>query len=268
MGPLIMVSTTGARRSKADHPALPVTLDEILAEARACHAAGARAIHLHVRDAEGRHSIDPGRYREALAALADAVPAMAAQITTEAGGRYGVAEQLDCLTRAGAPWASISVREIARDPELADAVYGSAEAMGTRVQHILYDAGDAALLARLQAEGIVRPTQTDRILVLGRYVPPRDGRPEDLDAFPAGLFGAGSMVCAFGAHEHGCLAAAAKRGCDLRVGFENSLTNAAGETWASNAESVCALRKALAGMVASTDSSPGAPSAAAPEPKV
>lgn len=67
--PRLMVAPTGARRGKADHPALPVSIPEIVATAVACFAAGARAIHAHVRDAGGLHSLDPGLYRELLAEL-------------------------------------------------------------------------------------------------------------------------------------------------------------------------------------------------------
>ena len=71
--PLIMVAPNGARRMKADHPALPLTVAETVETAQACHAAGAGALHLHIRDAEGRHSLDAGHYREALQALRQAV---------------------------------------------------------------------------------------------------------------------------------------------------------------------------------------------------
>ncbi|HEX8119761.1 MAG TPA: 3-keto-5-aminohexanoate cleavage protein [Solirubrobacteraceae bacterium] len=53
--------------TKADHPALPVTADELAADAAACVAAGAGAIHLHPRDAEGAERLD--------AAVVDAVVA-------------------------------------------------------------------------------------------------------------------------------------------------------------------------------------------------
>ena len=44
--------------TKGDHPAMPVTPGELAADARACVAAGARAIHLHPRDRDGRESLD------------------------------------------------------------------------------------------------------------------------------------------------------------------------------------------------------------------
>ena len=237
-----MVAPNGARRGKADHPALPVTIPETVETAVACRRAGADGLHLHVRDAAGAHSLDPGRYNEALAELARAVPDMAVQITTESAGIYDVETQLSTLRTVAPDWASISVREIARAPELIDAVYGTCADNRTQVQHILYDADDAALLKDWQARGLVRKGQEDVILVLGRYATGQQSNPEDLmpllQNVPAG---APWMLCAFGASEHACLIEAARLGGDVRVGFENSLTAADGRQHHDNAGSVAAL---------------------------
>lgn len=79
--PRLMVAPNGARRGKADHPDLPITDAEMIATARACQQAGADGIHLHIRDAAGRHLLDAGRYRALLAALEEAVPGMYLQVT-------------------------------------------------------------------------------------------------------------------------------------------------------------------------------------------
>jgi uncharacterized protein (DUF849 family) len=68
-GTLITVAPTGAESAKADVPNLPVTLDELLETAQACEAAGAAVIHVHIRDAEARPTLDLGRLRETVAAL-------------------------------------------------------------------------------------------------------------------------------------------------------------------------------------------------------
>ncbi|TDK44489.1 3-keto-5-aminohexanoate cleavage protein [Antarcticimicrobium luteum] len=239
--PLIMVAPNGARRGKADHPALPVTIAETVETAAACLAAGAAALHLHIRDDAGRHSLDPGRYGEALAELARAVPDMRVQITTESAGIFEVPDQLDCLARLKPGWASVSVREIARAPELAARVYGTCADNGTEVQHILYDPEDAALLARWQAQGIVRPGQDSTILVLGRYATGQKATPDDLAPLLAAKPPGRWMLCAFGPAEHACLLQAARRGGDLRVGFENNLHRADGTLLHDNAESVAHL---------------------------
>ena len=246
--PYILVALNGARRTKADHPALPVTLDEIVAAATACQEAGADGVHLHVREEDQTHSLDAGRYLDTIAALKDSVPELDIQITTEAAGIFDVPAQLACLEQVAPAWASISVREIARAPELADRVYGLCVDQGTRVQHILYDSEDAALLDDWQAKGVVRADQVDRLLVLGRYATGQVSQPSDLDHFLAN--GAPKdpwMVCAFGPHEHACLTRAAQLGGDVRVGFENGLTDENGTPWADNAASIAALNTRLKG---------------------
>ncbi|MCV2874317.1 3-keto-5-aminohexanoate cleavage protein [Defluviimonas sp. WL0050] len=242
----IMVAPTGARRTPADHPALPVTLPDIVETARACHAAGAAALHLHIRDDQGVHSLDPGRYRETLAELARTVPTMRVQVTTESAGIFSVGDQLATLTALHPEWVSLSIREVAREPELADRVYGTCAAAGTEIQHILYDTDDIRLLTEWTSKGIVRPDQTSVILVLGRYSAGQVSNPADLPPFHAQLStGHRWMLCAFGAREHECLRAAHALGGDLRVGFENSLTDATGTPHASNAASVAALIASL-----------------------
>ena len=54
---LIAVAPNGARLSRRDHAALPLTSDEIAETALSCAQAGAVMIHLHVRDDEGRHCL-------------------------------------------------------------------------------------------------------------------------------------------------------------------------------------------------------------------
>jgi uncharacterized protein (DUF849 family) len=66
---LITVAPTGAETAKSDAPALPVTLDELVATAKACEAAGAALIHVHIRDREAQPTLDLGRLRETVAAL-------------------------------------------------------------------------------------------------------------------------------------------------------------------------------------------------------
>jgi uncharacterized protein (DUF849 family) len=68
-GTLITVAPTGAEHAKADLPQLPTTLEELVETARRCEAAGAALIHLHLRDAEHRPTLDPGILRAAVDAV-------------------------------------------------------------------------------------------------------------------------------------------------------------------------------------------------------
>ena len=66
---LITVAPTGAETAKADAPGLPVTLPELVATAEACERAGAALIHVHLRDAQARPTLELAALRDAVTAL-------------------------------------------------------------------------------------------------------------------------------------------------------------------------------------------------------
>jgi 3-keto-5-aminohexanoate cleavage enzyme len=66
---LITVAPTGAETAKDDCPQLPTTLEELVETARECEAAGAAMIHVHIRDADHRPTLDPTRLRDTVQAL-------------------------------------------------------------------------------------------------------------------------------------------------------------------------------------------------------
>jgi len=68
-GTLLTVAPTGAETAKSDVPALPVTIDELVSTAKACEAAGAAVIHVHLRDDDAQPTLDLGRAREVVAAI-------------------------------------------------------------------------------------------------------------------------------------------------------------------------------------------------------
>ena len=68
-GTIITVAPTGAESAKADVPALPVTLDELVTTAKECEALGAAIIHVHIRDDRALPTLDQGRLRDTVAAL-------------------------------------------------------------------------------------------------------------------------------------------------------------------------------------------------------
>lgn len=243
--PFIMAAPNGARRTSADHPILPVTIPHTVETAIACHRAGADALHLHVRDDNQRHSLDAGLYREAMQELDEMLPDLPVQITTESGGIYPPSAQLEVIEALSPEWISLSIREATQEPAIASRTYNLAREQGTEIQHILYDAEDATLLADWQRKGAIGE-DASVILVLGRYAADMNSDTADLAPFVAALPSVAKwMVCAFGPNEHACLQQAARMGGDLRVGFENSFQQADGTPWADNAASVAALIAAL-----------------------
>ena len=249
--PNIMVAPNGARRTKADHPALPITIAEVVATAKACQQAGADGLHAHVRNAEGGHVLDSGLYKELLAELAHATPDLYVQITTEAVGIY-TPEQQRALVRTVQPKAvSISIREMmseGENPEIARFYHDQWHA-GTGIQHILYGTDDIALLQDLCERGIVPKNDLKLLFVLGRYTAGQVSSPSDLHPFLDALktfdqsCGASSdwACCAFGMAETPCLAEAVSNGGKVRIGFENNLHHTDGSLARDNADRVSHL---------------------------
>lgn len=250
--PRIMAAPNGARRDKGDHSALPLTICEIAAEAGACERAGASDLHLHVRDANGIHSLDPGLYAETIAAVHESAPGLGVQITTEAVGRYSVAAQFDTLRAVHPQGASVSVREMARDVETAARLYAFGAEAAIAIQHILYDAVDLNTLRSYRAAGVIPPGDSAVLLVFGCYEPPTPARSVDVPEAVAALQKGypGWAACAFGATEEAVLLEVALRGGNVRIGFENNIHRPDGSDAVSTADNIARFRAALAARIA------------------
>ena len=240
---VVGVAPNGARKGKADHPALPMLPQELAECAAECAAEGATWLHLHVRGADGEHSLDPGRYREAIAAIRSRVGSqMILQVTTESAGRFGPAAQMAVVDAVAPEAASIAVREVldASAPGFnAPAVRAFLARAAERrcaLQYIIYEARDLARLIDMAASGQLPDTTPHVLLVLGDYKTGRPGHPRDLAPLLAALPRDWPWtVCAFGPAEMACATAAAIAGGHVRVGFENNLHGPDGRVAPDNA---------------------------------
>lgn len=242
--PRLMVAPNGARLGKSDHAAIPITMAELIATARDCHASGAQGLHLHLRDGDGKHSLDAGRYREAVAELANAVPALAVQVTTEAVGIYSAEHQRHIALNSGTRLVSTSIREImtGTEPEVAARFFHECADAGIALQIILYDLDDLELLKTVMPQVLFNAPSLQVLFVLGRYATNKNSSPADLEPFlnwkARANWRPDWAVCAFGRGETDCLKKAHAEGGKLRVGFENSFFAADGTIARDNAQRV------------------------------
>src|SRR4051812_2450601 len=183
----VAVAPNGGRRMKQDHPALPIAPDELAQTAAECLDAGACMIHMHVRDAHGRHLLDAGAYTLAIEAVRQSVgERLVIQITSEALGIYGPAEQM-AVMRAVRPEAmSLALRELVPD-EASEREFAEFMAWTRREriapQIILYAPDEAVRLAELRRRGIIPFEDIPVLYVLGRYTVGQTSRPADLLPF-------------------------------------------------------------------------------------
>jgi 3-keto-5-aminohexanoate cleavage enzyme len=248
---VLTVAPNGGRKTKADHPALPLSADELARTAAECLERGASMIHLHVRDAEGQHSLDPEAYRATIAHVCQEVgDRLVLQITSESIGRYSSAEQRAAVLKTNPEAVSLALRELAPEaPDERDFCVFLAKLKQMRVwpQIILYTPAEAERLGAMVKQGLIPFEKLSVLYVLGRYSITRTASARDLLPFIAPdmpRFDSWS-VCAFGRRETACVTAAALLGGHARVGFENNLSLPDGARADSNAELVGAAAHAL-----------------------
>ncbi|WP_432289343.1 3-keto-5-aminohexanoate cleavage protein (plasmid) [Aminobacter sp. BA135] len=237
----IAVAPNGGRRTKLDHPAIPLTPTDMARTAAECLESGASMIHAHVRKSDGGHLLDADAYRLVDAAIRSEVGnRLVIQITTEALGIYTPAEQIAVLKEARPEAASLALRELAPDeaaePAFADALSWMKQE-NVLPQVILYHPSEAARLNEMIRRGVVPWDDIPVLYVLGRYTASQTSLPSDLLPFLAPEMPRFSnwSVCAFGRHEAACVSTGALLGGHVRVGFENNLFLPDGELAESNA---------------------------------
>jgi 3-keto-5-aminohexanoate cleavage enzyme len=161
-GPCVITAAiVGAETTREQNPYLPLSAEELGAEAARCAAAGASVIHLHARDAKGAASQDTEHFRAAIRAIRERCDVI---IQTSTGGAVGmsVAERAGPLgcTGADAPeMATLNVGTINFGEDVfmnkaADTVEmaGRIRAHGAMPEIEVYDAGHIDITKKLLAE--------------------------------------------------------------------------------------------------------------------
>lgn len=147
----IQASLNGAR-AKGFHPRLPVTTEELAADAAACAAAGAIALHIHPRDMHGEETLAPEAVGTAVAAVRRAAPGLHVSVSTGDWIELDDARQLDCVRR----WAGLP--PIARPDE---ATVNLSERTAPEVMRALMEGGIGV------EAGLASVADADRLLGLG-----------------------------------------------------------------------------------------------------
>lgn len=108
MGPcIICVAITGSLPTKANNPAVPVTIAEQVESTHEAFDAGATIAHCHVRDDDGQPTSDPERFARLKEGIERHCPGMIVQFST--GGRSGAGAARGGMLPLCPDMASLSV---------------------------------------------------------------------------------------------------------------------------------------------------------------
>ncbi|MCB2126602.1 MAG: 3-keto-5-aminohexanoate cleavage protein, partial [Rhodobacteraceae bacterium] len=104
---IICVAITGSLPTKADNPAVPISVSEQVESTQEAFEAGAAIAHCHVRDDEGRPTSDPERFARLVEGLRQHCPGMIVQLST--GGRSGAGQARGGMLPLRPDMASLAV---------------------------------------------------------------------------------------------------------------------------------------------------------------
>lgn len=226
-------------RSRDEHSAVPVTPEEVGAEAAAARAAGAWMVHVHPRDETGRESLEAGHVVATVAAIRAAAPGLRVSVSTRDGIVDGAATKARLVAEwpgpddGGPDCASVNWHE--------DGAVLVAEAL--RHNGIGVEAGiwTAAAARDVAASGWLAHVELVLVELLPGASPGADG-PSAAAAVLDALEGVPGPFVVHGedAWAWPVLRWAAERGHDLRVRLEDTLLTPDGRTAVDNAELVTA----------------------------
>jgi len=241
---LITVAPTGAEHTKVDVPNLPVTLDELVATAISCERVGAAMIHIHIRDDDGKPTLDLRRLKDTVAAVREQTK-LIVQLST--GGSVTDPEEdrlrvLDALPDSAS--CSMGTVNFGDDVflnrwQFIVELHKRMQERGIVPEYEIFDLGQLTTLHRLlDQHGLPSGGHVHVDLVMG--VP--GGMAGDTETLAAALRlipdGATFSATGVGRTTLPVLLAALSAGGHVRVGMEDTISYARGERVKDNAQLV------------------------------
>jgi len=277
---IITCAVTGSIHTPTMSPHLPITPDQIAADAVAAAEAGASILHLHARDPEtGKPSPDPEIFMQFLPRIKQQCNAVV-NITTGGGHGMTVDERIAAALRASPEMTSLNMGsmnfglfpildkmkefqhpwepqflEMTRDfifrntfADIERVLQVLGEGHGVRFEFECYDVGHLYNLAHFLDRGLVKPplfVQTIFGILGGIGADPENVM--HMRKIADKLFGDDWRwsILAAGRHQMSFCTMAATMGANVRVGLEDSLYLAKGQLAPSNAAQVAKIRRIL-----------------------
>lgn len=226
--------------TKAAHPAVPISVEKLARDAAACVAAGARAIHLHPRDSEGRERLDAAVVDAVVVRVRDAC-GVSVGVSTGAWIEPDLARRLELVRAWHAPdYTSVNVSE----PGAMEVMQALIQA-GVGIEAGVWTVEDAERLAASGLGGRVARILVEPVAVSAAEAV---GAVEDIHRALDRLgLTAPRLQHGDGEATWVLLIDAIRRGLDTRIGLEDTLYEPNGERTVGNEALVRAARALGAG---------------------
>ncbi|WP_112874626.1 3-keto-5-aminohexanoate cleavage protein [Paracoccus endophyticus] len=158
---IICVAITGSLPTKANNPAVPITIAEQVESTHEAFEAGASIAHCHVRDDEGKPTSDPERFARLKEGLEKHCPGLIVQLST--GGRSGAGRARGGMLPLRPDMASLSVgsnnfptRVYENPPDLVDWLASEMRAHDVKPEIEAFDLSHIVQAAAMARDGRLR----------------------------------------------------------------------------------------------------------------
>ena len=241
---IITAAICGAEVTKAQNPAVPYTVEEMVREAKAAYEAGAAILHIHVRRDDGTPTQDRERFREVMDAIRKELPDVIMIPST--GGATGMSpEERLQPTELFPEMATLDCGTCNFGDEIFDNTMPTMRAFGKRMiengikpEYECFEIGHLDTILTMAKKGEVpgAPMQFNFVLGVSGCAP---ASAENL-AFLVNKIPAGSTwtVTGVGRSAWTMAAIGIAMGGNVRVGFEDNVYLGKGHKAASNGELV------------------------------
>ncbi|GIX15571.1 MAG: 3-keto-5-aminohexanoate cleavage protein [Paracoccaceae bacterium] len=155
---IICVAITGSLPTKANNPAVPITVEEQVESTHEAFEAGAAIVHCHVRKDDGTPTSDPERFARLQEGIRKHCPGMIIQFST--GGRSGSGRERGGMLHLRPDMASLSVgsnnfptRVYENPPDLVDWLAGEMRRHGIKPEIEAFDLSHIFQAAAMNRDG-------------------------------------------------------------------------------------------------------------------
>ncbi|WP_424980135.1 3-keto-5-aminohexanoate cleavage protein [Leisingera sp. S232] len=160
---IICVAITGSLPTKANNPAVPISVSEQIESTQEAFEAGASIVHAHVRNEDQTPSSDPEKFARLKEGLEKHCPGMIIQFST--GGRSGAGQERGGMLPLRPDMASISVgstnfptRVYENSPDLIDWLASEMRTHDVKPEIEAFDLSHIFQAAKMHAAGQIADT--------------------------------------------------------------------------------------------------------------